>query len=244
MNTSYDKAYKKCWKKDEALSELSAKINPRIRIFKSMLNYEKKKILDCGCGQHSILELLPENSVKYGIDISSEALKKGSGYKKVHGNILNMPFKDKEFDIIISNLVLEYIKDDVAALRSMNRCLKIGGSAVINVTINPKLWGEDDEFPMAVRRYAKGEFEAKTRKTGFKVVKKVYWGFPFYRLYRKIKLKRFDKKETIGTSAIKLVGGKKLYLLLVYLINFIDSLFSKFPWGIECIFLLKKVKDV
>jgi len=51
-------------------------------------------------------------------------------------SILDIPFPDNYFDLIICNHVLEHIPDDLSAMRELNRVLKKGGQAILQVPIS------------------------------------------------------------------------------------------------------------
>ena len=68
-------------------------------------------ILDVGCGDGYITNVLAEKYIVTGMDVSEEALK----YIKCEtcvGNIIDIPFPDKSFDLIVINDVLEHIEDE------------------------------------------------------------------------------------------------------------------------------------
>ncbi len=45
--------------------------------------------------------------------------------------MLDMPFEDQSFDLLIASHVLEHVGDDRAALREIHRVLKTGGQAIL-----------------------------------------------------------------------------------------------------------------
>jgi len=51
-------------------------------------------------------------------------------------DILNIPFCDNTFDVIICNHVLEHIPNDLHAMKELQRVLKIGGQAILQVPIS------------------------------------------------------------------------------------------------------------
>jgi len=84
-----------------------------------------KSSVDIGCGSGLIEKLCPE---VVGVDFSAEALKiaKKNGAKKlVKASAENLPFKDNEFEISLSNGVLEHCFNQEKAISEMVRISKI-----------------------------------------------------------------------------------------------------------------------
>ena len=67
-------------------------------------------VLDVGCGDGFITNELPQHLRVVGLDISAEALRyvKRQG---VAGSILNLPFGENSFDLVMANDVIEHIPD-------------------------------------------------------------------------------------------------------------------------------------
>ena len=100
----------------------------------------------------------------------------------VKADILNLPFKDKEFDLIFCNHVLEHIEDDNKAMKELYRVMKPGGMGIFqipqelarettyedpNITTpedKAKYFGQYDH----VRVYGRDYFD-RLRNVGFKV---------------------------------------------------------------------------
>jgi ubiquinone/menaquinone biosynthesis C-methylase UbiE len=84
-----------------------------------------KKSVDLGCGFGSIETFSPDT---VGVDFSEEAIERAKkrGIKNlIKGDIQNLPFKDNEFEVSLSNGVLEHIEDIEKALAEMVRISEI-----------------------------------------------------------------------------------------------------------------------
>lgn len=100
----------------------------------------------------------------------------------IKANICNLPFKDKEFDIILCNHVLEHIPDDTKAMKELYRVMNVGGMGIFQIPqdLNRAVTFEDDTITDKkerakifgqydhVRVYGRDYF-AKLRSVGFKV---------------------------------------------------------------------------
>lgn len=100
----------------------------------------------------------------------------------VKADILNLPFEDDQFDLVLCNHVLEHITDDHKAMSELYRVIKPGGLGIFQVPQNIELdktyedpsivapeeraahFGQYDH----VRVYGKDYFD-RLRKVGFKV---------------------------------------------------------------------------
>lgn len=107
------------------------------------------KVLDVGCGfGNNLLPFLVKGCKCYGIEISEEIAKltqnilinKGFSNAIIRkGNNQSIPFGDKEFDLIVSNNVIHYEKDEANYLKALgeySRVLKNGGCLYL-MTVGP-----------------------------------------------------------------------------------------------------------
>ena len=114
----------------------------------SRSDIENKTVLDSGCGggRYSVAwRLLGANPV-VGLDISPiniedanrrVELAKLDGISFKEGNVLELPFKDNEFDIVFSNGVLHHTTDWKQGISELVRVLKPGGLGWLYLIENP-----------------------------------------------------------------------------------------------------------
>lgn len=118
--------------------------------------------LDVGSGDGLFtIELARRGARAYGVDIERRDLARG--LQRIHklnlddvahlqeGDAGTLPFPDKTFDQVVSNCTIEHIPDDEAALREMNRVMKVGASLALTVPADPE---EDARIPLRLLRWA------------------------------------------------------------------------------------------
>jgi 2-polyprenyl-3-methyl-5-hydroxy-6-metoxy-1,4-benzoquinol methylase len=103
---------------------------------------EKKKILDAGCGfgYFSVYAAKLGHEV-VGIDFSEKNLSLARRFaainkvkiKFIKSDVRCMPFKDKQFDVVISAGVIEHVPETGEAVKEHSRVLKNGGTFIGNV---------------------------------------------------------------------------------------------------------------
>lgn len=111
-----------------------------------MLSYLRSglSVLDCGCGPGSITcdmaEVVAPGQV-IGIDISGVQLDRARkladrrGIENIRfetGDIYELPFADRSFDVAFAHNVLEHLRDPLRALHEMRRVLRPGGMVGIH----------------------------------------------------------------------------------------------------------------
>ena len=101
------------------------------------------KVLEAGCGVGAQTIRLAKSSPDAqitSIDISEDSIKQAKGLIEQNGfsnvefkmaDLLNLPFEDETFDHIFVCFVLEHLRDPIAALESLRRVLKKGGSITV-----------------------------------------------------------------------------------------------------------------
>jgi len=99
-----------------------------------------KHILDAGCGDGINLKhyLSCSPNTVFGMDFNFLRLQRAGANAKnqailILGDLLNPPFQNDYFDIILLNHVLEHIPEDREVLAQLYRCLKPGGTLMLGV---------------------------------------------------------------------------------------------------------------
>lgn len=89
------------------------------------------RILDVGCGEGFTLDKLKRMQIGRcleGIDFSSDSLEIAKkifpDLRFAEGNIYNLPYEDRSFDLVICTEVLEHLENPKMALREMKRVSK------------------------------------------------------------------------------------------------------------------------
>ena len=143
-----DEAYdynEEFYEKKSAYPTLIYRQNYILDMIKEIQLTRDSKILDVGCGPGELLlELRGDYEFLAGIDIADEMItiannkleKKMSNKNLIFevGDIENLRFEDKTFDLIICSGVIEYLKNDEGWMKEIKRTLKPGGYLIINVT--------------------------------------------------------------------------------------------------------------
>jgi SAM-dependent methyltransferase len=131
--------------------------------------------LDLGCGAGLNLDHLAEYAVPVGTDFSEEALRfcLERGHTRLcKADAAELPFRDRQFDIITALDVIEHLDDDVVALAELRRTLKPGGLLIVSVPAYPALWSYWDDILGHRRRYTTTTMRRAATTAGL-IVRKV-----------------------------------------------------------------------
>jgi len=112
-----------------------------------------KKVLDAGCGTGELSCFLAQHGAQVtGIDITQNSLAYARTQAQVkglpnvtfiEGSLLDYPFREHEYDLIVSHMVLMVTADPERAFANIVRALKPGGSIVFKVFC---FWGTMSPF--------------------------------------------------------------------------------------------------
>ncbi|MDG0842477.1 demethylmenaquinone methyltransferase [Staphylococcus equorum] len=120
----------------------------RKRVMKEMNVKPGSRALDVCCGTAdwsiSLSKAVGPTGEVIGVDFSENMLEVGKGKTKdmhniqlVHGDAMNLPFEDNEFDYVTIGFGLRNVPDYLATLKELYRVLKPGGMVVCLETSQP-----------------------------------------------------------------------------------------------------------
>ncbi len=197
----------------------------------STYNFDRKLILDAGCGTGHNLEFLRSQGNYVGTDVMFEALEfcqEAGADLLVQGNLKNIGFRSKVFDVVFSLDVIEHITDHASVMQELKRVLKDDGLLILCVPAFRFLWSPHDESLSHMRRYSKSDFTDLIEDSGFKIQRMGYlFGLIFLpvaviRVFRKI----FSKNYQSDTSSSCALLNDWLFRLLQWEVQ----MMSKVSW--------------
>jgi SAM-dependent methyltransferase len=132
------------------------------------------RLLDCGCGTGSNMQMLEEFGDVFGFDLTWNGLTfaRSMGRRDIaRASIGHIPFVSSHFDVVTSFDVFQCLPDPVErdAAREMWRVLKPGGHAVLNVAALEMLSGGHSVLSEEVRRYTPARLRSVFEDAGFVV---------------------------------------------------------------------------
>lgn len=137
--------------------------------WKIVKDFQSKTNLEIGPGNY------PKIPIQNGffIDISKSAIK---NLKKIGGNaqigdIIDLPFQNNFFDLVVAIEVLEHIENDQKAFKEIARVLKPGGCFLFSVPLRPELYNEFDRLAGHYRRYKIQELQTQISNASFAIIK-------------------------------------------------------------------------
>lgn len=167
-------------KQDQHGSEILARRAPRFTrwIADTIRPYVGERVLEIGAGVGSItLNLVPRKTY-WATDVSPTCLyelrKLEDTRPYLHATTVDLGDAEtfpagQKFDTVICLNVLEYMEDDLAALRNIRQALEENGRAIVLVPQGPGFFGSLDRVLQRQRRYQKDQLAALARKAGFQV---------------------------------------------------------------------------
>ncbi len=122
-----DKEFGKLYERTGHVQELQGETDLNKQCTAAILELIKgKKVLEVGCGRGYLANLLSENNKVTGCDIviTDDLKKKFPKVKFISANIEELPFKDKEFDVVVTTHTLEHVKNLGRSVSEVRRVAK------------------------------------------------------------------------------------------------------------------------
>lgn len=181
------------------------------------------RCIDFGCGHGNFAHALVqegahyvygidygEDSIRYAIDARNKLGIKNDRIEFEVGSVYTVPRKDCEFDFAVQNGVFHHLEDEDAAIREMNRVLKVGGKAWYYTDgaggISHDLW---DASRYMLRNIPEETIIAYLKQLNIETGKRYHLGDGLNAVYRHTTWDEITKRLTcLGFSNFRrLVGG-------------------------------------
>ena len=136
------------------------------------------RILDCGCGTGSNLEMLKPYGNAVGFDLTriGTEFARAHGHRVAQASISDIPFRTGHFDLVTSFDVFQVLPDAVeqSAIVEMARVLKPGGWLLLHVAALPILYGKHSALSEETRRYTASSLRTLVEGAGFQIQRLTY----------------------------------------------------------------------
>jgi SAM-dependent methyltransferase len=133
----------------------------------------RPRILDCGCGTGSNLQMLRPYGSAVGFDLTRIGAKfaKAHGHRVAQASIGDIPFTSAAFDLATSFDVFQVLPDAVeqSAIREIARVLKPGGWLLLHVAALEILHGRHSVLSEEKRRYTPARLRSIVESAGFRI---------------------------------------------------------------------------
>ena len=161
------------------------------------------RLLDCGCGTgHNLVSLLHPYGRAFGFDLTPGGLMhaKATGFPVARADMSRIPFQSRQFDIVTSFDVFQYVHDDFAVMKEMARVLKPGGGLVVTAAALDVLRGGHAGTWPEVRRYTTARMRAIVEGAGLRVHRLTYLFASLFPAMLAVRLMRRDAGQSRGGS--------------------------------------------
>jgi ubiquinone/menaquinone biosynthesis C-methylase UbiE len=145
------------------------------------------RLLDCGCGTGTNLDLFRARCDAFGFDLTPGGLRFArthGGLRVARASITHVPFAPATFDVVTSFDVLQCVTEaqETLAMASMARVLKPGGCLILNVAALEILSGSHAVLSEEVRRYTRPLMRQALSRAGLVPERITYTNFSLFPL--------------------------------------------------------------
>ncbi|MBW2174134.1 MAG: class I SAM-dependent methyltransferase [Deltaproteobacteria bacterium] len=213
----------------------------------SLNSLKRSRILDVGSGTGTILKLLEDYGIAYGVEVSTDAIKflkrRDLNFVVRSDASLSIPFKEEVFSVITCLDVLEHIDDDVTLLNEMVRVCEPGGHIILTVPAFNALWSQHDSALQHRRRYTRKQMLKRVSRLNSTVIKSSYYNTALFLpilVVRKLKPLLSGRRNTASDFFVPIPRWLNALLTLLYVTEMACLQFLNFPFGVSILLILKK----
>jgi SAM-dependent methyltransferase len=144
----------------------------RVLLRRELRGMPPGRALDIGAGAGGNTRVLVGRgwdavAVEYSADGAQIARERG--IPVVRADALALPVRDRAVDLVVAFDVLEHLDDDRGAAAEIHRVLRPGGTALVAVPADPRLWSAHDDAVGHVRRYTRDTLPALITGAGLEI---------------------------------------------------------------------------
>jgi SAM-dependent methyltransferase len=150
----------------------------RVLLGRELRGMPPGRALDIGAGAGGNTRVLVDRgwqalALEYSADGAQIARERG--IQVVRADAMAVPIRDESVDLVVAFDVLEHLDDDRGAAEEIRRVLRPGGTALIAVPADPRLWSAHDDSVGHVRRYTRDTLLALMTGAGFEIESVAAW---------------------------------------------------------------------
>jgi SAM-dependent methyltransferase len=138
----------------------------------------RARILDCGCGTGTNLDMLRPYGDAVGFDLTriGPEFARSHGHRVAQASISDIPFRSGIFDLVTSFDVFQTLPDAVeqAAIVEMSRVTRPGGWILLHVAALDILHGKHSVLSEETRRYTRRSLRALVEGAGLRIERLTY----------------------------------------------------------------------
>ena len=248
--------YQKAYDHDKGDPVRTYIFNKRKEIVLSLIDQERARLLDIGCGPGVMTkELLRKNFIIYNTDISPAMIERATkdlgdhAYKnnvffKV-ADIEHLDFEDSYFDVILCIGVIEYLNDYHKAIEIITKILKPGGTVIISIPNGRSMLNAIDDFlSTAAFKINPKLFNGAKSTRQNKVERRAFVSSGFVRELKKYGLSKTDIKFHGYRLATLRRFFPGLWISLSGILNRLNPTILAYFLANDCILKFKKEKNV
>jgi 2-polyprenyl-3-methyl-5-hydroxy-6-metoxy-1,4-benzoquinol methylase len=188
------------------------------------LDVVPKLVMDCGCGDGSLLGLVSRAMVcgeLHGMDVAASVLanRPGSGIRFRQHDLGTPVAADLagRFDLVLCSEVIEHVPDDRGVIENLARLASPGGWVVVT-TQSGRIYGTE-QYLGHLRHYRMPDLQRRIERAGLQTVRAYLCGWPWLNA-QKIAAHHFQ-----GTVQKQIVRAESLSLPVRALFSFLQVLY-------------------